>query len=79
MRQSLSSRIEDVLMKEGELCSAEIVEVGSRDVQLTLKANELNDLQSVCACSVTTTFDARLEVRPFPRTFSGVLYFRKSL
>ncbi len=48
MRQSLSSRIEDVLVKKGELCSAEIVEVGSRDVQVTLEANELDDLQ-VCA------------------------------
>lgn len=67
-----------MLMKEGELCSAEIVEVGSRDIQVPLEANELNDLQRVCACSVTTTFDARQKVA-VPRTFSGVLYFRKSL
>ena len=67
-----------MLMKEGELCSAEIVEVGSRDIQVPLEANELNDLQSKCACSVTTTFDARQKTA-VSRTFSGVLYFRKSL
>lgn len=80
MRQSLSSRIEDVLVKEGELCSAEIVEVGSRDIQVPLEANELDDLQ-VCALAQsphTLTREAGGQSRLLV-TFSGVLYFRKSL
>lgn len=55
MRQSLSSRVEYVLVKEGELCPAEIVEVGSRDVQVPLEANELDDLQ-VCALAQSPLF-----------------------